>query len=501
MTDAGTQAERAADVSEQILMKRRHLEELRAKGIDPFGARFEPDSRVADLLQEYADLPVDGMGRDVAIAGRLMALREHGKAAFGNIEDSSGRIQIYFKLDTLGETFGLLKLLDIGDFLGIQGKIFRTRRGEITVAVAEWKLLGKSLRPMPEKWHGLQDVEVRYRQRYLDMIMNRDVRGVFVIRGRVISAMRRFLDGRGFLEVETPCMGPVAGGAIARPFVTHHNALDIDLYMRIATELYLKRCIVGGLEKVYEIGRNFRNEGISTRHNPEFTVMELYQAYGDYTDMMSITEDILDHICREVLGTHEITFGDHRIDLKPPWPRITMTEALKKYADTALEDLRDPARASALVDRLGITMERKLSVGHTIDKVFEHTVEPHLVQPTFITDYPIELSPLAKRRSDDPSLTYRFELFIGNFEIANAFSELNDPDDQRERFLEQARLKVKGDEETHPMDEDFVTALEYGMPPTGGLGIGIDRLVMLMTNSPSIRDVILFPLMKPRGSD
>ena len=478
-----------------------HLEALREAGVPPYGRRFDCTHAIAPLLEKWQGLTGDEVGEDVCIAGRLMALREHGKAAFGDLSDMSGQVQIYLKKDVVGdEAFSSLHHVDVGDLLGVEGHVFRTRRGEVSIAVKALTFLAKALRPLPEKWHGLKDVEIRYRERYVDLLANRDVRDVFVKRSRMTSAIRRLLDDKGFLEVETPVMSVLAGGATARPFITHHNALDVDLHLRIATELYLKRCIVGGIEKVYEIGRIFRNEGVSTRHNPEFTMLELYQAYGDYHDMMAITEEILATACMSVNGTLKIQFGPHALDLTPPFPRLTMTEAFERHGNIRLADLRDLGKARSIAEGLGIPLDKGAdNVAHLMDKVFEKVVEPHLLSPVFITDYPIELSPLAKKREDDPTLTYRFELFAVETEIANAFSELNDPMDQRERFEVQVALREGGDDEAHPIDEDYIKALEYGMPPTGGLGIGIDRLAMLLTDSPSIRDVILFPTMKPLG--
>jgi lysyl-tRNA synthetase, class II len=487
---------------EQETERLNNLRFLTNAGANPYGHKFQRTHGTDELHRLYGDIEIGVEREEAAIAGRLMALRSHGKTIFGNIHDLHGQIQIYFRKDRFDEqTFELARKLDLGDILGVRGKVFRTRSGELTIAVEHFSFLGKSLHPLPEKWHGLKDVETRYRQRYLDLMTNQHVRELFVKRSRIVAAVRNLLDSRGFIEVETPCMNVIAGGATARPFVTHHNALDIDLYLRIATELYLKRCIVGGLERVYEIGRIFRNEGISTKHNPEFTMLELYEAYSDYEGMMTITEDIIATIC-EHLGTgFDMTFQGTALNLKPPYQRLTMNDALIRYAGFSLHDLRKMENARKVAEELHIPFSKEEEMGHLIDKVFEMKVEPHLVQPLFITDYPIEISPLAKRKAEDPSLTYRFELFIHNFEIANAFSELNDPLDQRSRFAYQITLKDMGDEEAHPMDEDYVTALEYGMPPTGGMGMGIDRLIMLLTDSPSIRDVILFPTLKPKALD
>jgi lysyl-tRNA synthetase class 2 len=485
---------------EHYQMRLKHLHELREAGIDPYGQRYDRAHKIGDVTAKWQGLQGEDEGEVVRIAGRLTSLREMGKAAFGDLTDLSGKIQIYFRKDVLGDdAYAHLKRFDLGDVLGVEGPVFRTKKGELSVRAQHVTFLAKSLHPPPEKWHGLKDVDVRYRERYVDLLSNGEVRQTFVKRSRMISAIRRLLDGHGFLEVETPTMATLAGGATARPFITHHNALNMQLYLRIATELYLKRCIVGGLERVYEIGRIWRNEGIDTRHNPEFTMLEMYQAYADYHDMMDITEQIVVTACQECNGTLRIPFGDKALDLTPPFKRLTMADAFQQYGDVNLEDLRDRDKAFKIAKQHGAQVEAKDSVGHLMDKVFEAIVEPHLAQPTFILDYPVELSPLAKKREDNPALTYRFELFINHWEIANAFSELNDPRDQRDRFEMQMAMKRGGDEEAHPIDEDYVKALEYGMPPTGGMGMGIDRLAMLVTNSPSIRDVILFPTMKPRA--
>ncbi len=500
MAEETTQAETfESGLAEQMAIRREHLEALAQAGQDPFGSRFDRNATAAGIHADFGHLPTDGEGDEVRVAGRISSRRGHGKATFMDLVDLSGRVQLYFKIDDLGEeVYRRLELVDLGDFLTVSGRVFRTRRGELSVRVLDWAVASKALRPPPEKWHGLRDVEVRYRQRYADLLSNAEVRETFVKRSRIISAIRQYLDNKGFLEVETPTMSSLAGGAAARPFITHHNALDMTLYLRIATELYLKRCIVGGLERVYEIGRIFRNEGISTRHNPEFTMLELYEAWSDYNGMMEITEGILDHVCTHVLGTHQVEVDGQVVNLKPPFARRTMDEMLREHAGVGLDELRQNDRAKALARELGIPLAGKEhSLAHLIDKIFEATCEEHLVQPTFVLDYPIELSPLAKRQKENPNLTYRFELFVRGAELANAFSELNDPFDQRGRFEQQQALKDV-DEEAHPLDEDFLTALEYGMPPTGGLGIGIDRLVMLLTGKTTIRDVLLFPLMRTR---
>lgn len=481
-------------LNELLQVRRDKLTELLDKGIDPFGDKFVPEHRAQEIIENYSEYE----NKLVKLAGRIMAKRGHGKAGFVHLQDFSGKIQIYARQDKLGEeSYELFTKLDIGDIVGLEGIVFTTKKGEISINVDSLVLLSKSLRPLPEKWHGLKDVETRYRQRYLDLIVNPDVRNVFVLRSKIIREMRRFLDDRGFLEVETPSMHTIAGGASARPFITHHNALDIELYMRIALELHLKRLIVGGMERVYEIGRIFRNEGISTRHNPEFTMIELYQAYADYHDMMNLTEEMVAYIANKVLGTTVVNYQGQEINLTPPWTRITMLDAVKKYANVDFNGI-DDARARELAKELDLEVDEDETKGNILNLVFEEYVEPNLVQPTFIMDYPIEISPLAKRKKDEPNFTYRFEAFIVCRELANAFSELNDPIDQKERFMKQVEAREKGDEEAHMMDEDFIQALEYGMPPTGGLGIGVDRLVMLLTDAPSIRDVILFPTLRPR---
>ncbi|MCL0107637.1 lysine--tRNA ligase [Peptococcaceae bacterium] len=473
--------------------RRNKLEQLIQEGIDPYGGRFVRTHTAKEILDNFEEIE----GKSVVLAGRIIAKRGHGKAGFANLQDLSGVIQIYGRLDDLGgEKYKLFQKLDIGDIVGVEGTVFKTRKGEVTIALKDISMLSKSLRPLPEKWHGLKDIDLRYRQRYVDLIVNPDVRNTFIVRSRVMRSIRDFLDERGFLEIETPMMHPIAGGAAARPFVTHHNALDMDLFLRIAPELYLKRLLVGGFEKVYEINRNFRNEGISTRHNPEFTMLELYQAYADYTDMMNLTEELISSVSKEVLGTTSVHYMGNDVKLDAPWTRMTMLEAIEKYSEVDFSDM-DFDEAKSKAEELGIEVDECKTTGDVLNEVFEQKVEPNLIQPTFIMDYPVEISPLAKRKKDNPKLTYRFELFIFGCEVANAFSELNDPIEQKKRFLEQLKKRQAGDEEAHVMDEDYIRALEYGMPPAGGLGIGIDRLVMLFTNSPSIRDVILFPLMKP----
>jgi lysyl-tRNA synthetase class 2 len=487
------------DINEQIEQRLKKLEELKQSGIEPFGGTFEVTHHAAEILKTYGETPKEDLAAHpvtFVIAGRIVAMRDFGKAAFGHIQDSSGRVQVYFRKDILGDAFSLVKKLDIGDIVGIKGKLFRTKTNELTLEVDELTFLTKSLRPLPEKWHGLKDIETRYRQRYVDLIVNPEVRKAFETRSAVIKAVRDFFEEKGFIEVETPMMHQIPGGATARPFMTHHNALDIDLYLRIAPELYLKRLLVGGYERVYELNKNFRNEGISTRHNPEFTMLEFYMAYKDYTFLMSFTEEIFSYVAEKAVGTLKIPYGDTVIDLTPPWKRLTMLDALReKGVPDAV--ITEPPEAVNWALAGKIELEKGASHAKVLDEIFKECVEPDLVQPTFIIDYPVELSPLAKRKRDNPDLVERFELFIASREIANAFSELNDPLDQRGRFLKQVEAREKGDEEAQHMDEDFVRALEYGMPPAAGEGIGIDRLVMLLTNSLSIRDVILFPQLKP----
>lgn len=483
------------DINELKKVRLEKLNELRELGMDPFGCRFERDASASLIKENYGTYE----GQKVKIAGRIMSKRLHGKAGFANLQDMSGLIQLYFRQDDVGEQkYELFKKMDIGDIIGVEGEVFTTKKGEISVHVRDFVYLAKSLNPLPEKWHGLKDVELRYRQRYVDLIVNPEVKEVFIKRSRIIKEIRRYLDDRGFLEVETPMMHPIAGGAAARPFITYHNALDMQLYLRIAPELYLKRLIVGGLEKVYEINRNFRNEGISTKHNPEFTMLELYQAYADYTDMMNLTEDLISTVMYKVNGTMIAEFEGHKIDFTPPWNRMTMLEAIKKYAGVDFNEVKTDDEARKVAAELKLKVEPNATRGEIINEVFEAFVEDKLIQPTFIYGHPVEISPLAKRNKENPEFTDRFEVFIMAREIANAFSELNDPIDQKERFLKQMEKRAKGDDEAHMMDEDYINALEYGMPPTGGLGIGIDRLVMLMTGSPSIRDVILFPTLRPR---
>jgi len=490
------------DLSQQAAVRRQKLAEMKAAGNDPFViTKFHQDAFSADLKAEFADLPAEAeTGKIVALAGRMMSKRIMGKASFSHLRDDRGDIQIFLKRDILGdEAYAAYKKLDIGDIIGVKGEVFRTKMGELSVRVSELKLLSKSLLPLPEKFHGLQDKELRYRQRYVDLIMNPDVRRNFVVRSKFIKFMRKYLDDMNYIEVETPVLNTIAGGASARPFVTHHNTLDIDMYMRIATELPLKRLIVGGMDRVYEIGRIFRNEGMDPKHNPEFTSVELYQAYADFHDMMDIAEGIISGAAKEIHGTYEVEWMGEKIDLTPGWRRLTMVDAVKEYVGIDFGAITDDAEAVAAAKAIGVELAdaAEKTWGNALYACFDQRVEEKLIQPTFITMYPVEVSPLTKRSPADPRLTERFELFICHSELANAYSELNDPLDQRERFQKQVEQRERGDDETEMLDEDFLTALEYGMPPTGGMGIGIDRCVMLLTNNDTIREVILFPTMKP----
>ena len=485
--------------TEIISNKWDEIEELKREGIDPFGHSFFRTHKIKDLIENNKDLQIGECGQGkVSIAGRLMALRTHGKAIFANVEDISGRIQIYIKSNKIGENaFKLFSKIGIGDILGLSGLIFKTRTGEVTIFVEEFVLLCKSVRNLPEKWHGLKDVEIRYRKRYLDLMVNPSVREIFIKRSKVVQSIRNFLDNRGFLEVETPIMQPIPGGATARPFITHHNALHRDFYLRIAPELYLKRLLVGGLEKVYELSRNFRNEGISTKHNPEFTMLELYEAYGDYYSMMQITEELIVYILKNVLGSLEIEYRGNKIDFTPPWKRISMYNAIEDAVGIRVDKI-SPKDFNKVVKKYNLNIKGSINRCEIINELFEKFIEPNLIQPTFVIDYPLELSPLSKQKKDNPELVERFELFVSSMELANAFTELNDPAEQERRFEEQVAKKEAGDMESHFMDKDYVEALEYGMPPAGGLGIGIDRLMMLLANSDSIKEVILFPQLKSK---
>ncbi|SDN96563.1 lysine--tRNA ligase [Acetanaerobacterium elongatum] len=485
-------------LSEVLQIRRDKLTELKQNNKNPFEITiFKRTAYAAQITECFEEFE----GKEVSLAGRIMAWRDMGKANFIDVRDASGKMQVYVKIDDIGEeNYNDFKKWDIGDIVGVTGMVFKTRRGEVSVHSHSLTLLSKSLMPLPEKWHGLKDTELRYRQRYVDLIVNPEVKDTFVKRSLIIKEIRAFLDSLGYLEVETPVLHNIAGGAAARPFITHHNTLDMDLYMRIALELHLKRLIVGGFDKVYEIGRVFRNEGISVRHNPEFTLLELYEAYTDFHGMMDIAENLIRDVAKKVLGTAQITYNGIEIDLDKPFERLTMADAVKKYAGVDFNEVHSTEEARALADKHNIKYEQRHLKGDILNLFFEAYCEEKLIQPTFITEHPVEISPLAKRKPSDPDYTERFELFIIGREYANAFSELNDPIDQRERFERQAQLKAMGDDEACDIDEDFLSALEYGMPPTGGMGIGIDRLIMLLTDSYSIRDVLLFPTMRPRES-
>ena len=494
------------DISQQAAVRRQKLADLCEAGRNPFViTKYHQDAYSADLKQEFADLPAEAeTGKIVSLAGRMMSKRIMGKASFAHLRDQKGDIQIFVKRDLLGEeAYAAFKKLDIGDIIGVKGEVFRTKMGEISVRICELTLLSKSLLPLPEKFHGLTDREARYRQRYVDLIVNPDVRRAFEVRSKFIKHLRNYLDERGYMEVETPVLNTIAGGAAARPFITHHNTLDIDMYLRIATELPLKRLIVGGIDRVYEVGRIFRNEGMDPKHNPEFTTVELYQAYADFHDMMDIAEGVLSSAAKEILGTYEIEWLGNKIDLTPGWRRMTMIEAVREYVGIDFDAITDDAEAVAAANAKGVELNpaAEPTWGNALYACFDQKVEEHLIQPTFITMYPVEVSPLTKRSPEDPRLTERFEFFINHSEMGNAYSELNDPLDQRDRFVKQAEQRDRGDDEAEMIDEDFLTAMEYGMPPTGGMGIGIDRCVMMLTNSDSIRDVILFPTMKPLDKD
>ena len=492
------------DISQQAAVRRQKLADLCEAGQNPFViTKYHQDAYSADLKQEFIDLPAEAeTGKIVSLAGRMMSKRIMGKASFAHLRDQKGDIQIFVKRDLLGEeAYAAFKKLDIGDIIGVKGEVFRTKMGEISVRISELTLLSKSLLPMPEKFHGLTDREARYRQRYVDLIVNPDVRRAFEVRSKFIKHLRNYLDERGYMEVETPVLNTIAGGAAARPFITHHNTLDIDMYLRIATELPLKRLIVGGIDRVYEVGRIFRNEGMDPKHNPEFTTVELYQAYADFHDMMDIAEGVLSSAAKEILGTYEIEWLGNKIDLTPGWRRMTMIEAVREYVGIDFDAITDDSEAVAAANAKGVELNpaAEPTWGNALYACFDQKVEEHLIQPTFITMYPVEVSPLTKRSPEDPRLTERFEFFINHSEMGNAYSELNDPLDQRDRFVKQAEQRDRGDDEAEMIDEDFLTAMEYGMPPTGGMGIGIDRCVMMLTNSDSIRDVILFPTMKTVG--
>jgi len=472
------------------------LNRIRSRGINPYPHSYHPSHTIQEAIALFIGHEAEASHYSVSLAGRVMARRSMGKMTFLDIRDSSGKVQLCFRYDSLGqEKYEFLDELDIGDIMGAEGKLFRTRTGEVTLEVSDFAMLCKSLRPLPEKWHGLADVEKRYRQRYLDLIANEETKNVFILRSKIITAIRSFLDKQGFIEVETPVLQAQAGGALARPFATHHHALDEDLYLRIALELHLKRLVIGGFDKVYEVGHVFRNEGISVRHNPEFTLLECYKAYSDYDDMMDLVEEMISHTVQEVLGVTEVTCNGKTINLAPPWQRLYLQEAIKNYCGIDFEDYPDAISLRSRMEGLGMEVDSSKGRGRLIDELISTFVEPNLTQPTFLLDYPVEMSPLAKRKRGNDRLVERFEVFIDGIEIANAFTELNDPIDQRERFRQQLRESVE-DEEVEVADEDFLQALEYGMPPTGGLGVGIDRLVMLLADQQSIREVILFPQLK-----
>ncbi len=484
------------DLSELLKIRRSKLKDLQDNNNDPFKiVRYDVQNSTKNILDNFEALE----GQNTSIAGRIMSKRGMGKAGFCDLQDRDGRIQLYVRKDEVGdESYELFKKYDIGDIVGVKGEIFKTHMGQISIKVKEITLLSKSLLPLPEKWHGLKDTDLRYRQRYVDLIVNPEVKNTFIIRSKIIKSIRKFLDDRGFLEVDTPLLNTIPGGATARPFVTHHNTLDIDMYLRIAPELYLKRLIVGGMEKVYEMGRMFRNEGMSVKHNPEFTLMEVYEAYTDYKGMMDLTEKLISTVAMEALGTTKIVYQGQEVDLTPSWNRMSMIEAVRKYAGVDFNDIKSDEEAKAAAESKKVHIKAGMTRGEILNLMFEEFAESNLIQPTFIYDYPVEVSPLTKRKPDCPELTERFELFITGREMANAYSELNDPIDQKERFLSQVKKRESGDEEANMMDEDYITALEYGLPPTGGLGIGVDRLIILLTDSASIRDILLFPTMKPR---
>ena len=489
-------ANKNQDLNEMLQIRREKLENLKADGKNPHAiVNFRNRSLSKNIKDNFEEFE----GKVVKVAGRIMARRGHGNMSFMDVQDSLGQIQVVNRKNIMGDNFKETKGYDIGDIIGIEGKVFKTNQGEISIETEHADLLTKSLQILPEKWHGLKDPDIRYRQRYVDLIVNPEVKDVFVLRSKIISEIRKFLENREFLEVETPILNTIAGGASARPFITHHNSLDIGMYLRIASELYLKRLIVGGFDKVYEIGRMFRNEGMDATHNPEFTTMELYQAYGDFEDMMKITETMVEEVAKKVKGTTLVEFDGKEIELKTPWKRISMIDAVKEYSGVDFNEITEYEDAVKIAKEKNV--EVKSTRGEIIAEFFDEFVEDKLIQPTFVIDYPVEISPLAKRKNDDESLTYRFEAFVNGAEIANAFSELNDAVDQKQRFLDQVAKRESGDDEAHMMDYDFVNALEVGMPPTGGLGIGIDRLIMILTGQRSIRDVLLFPTMKPIGKE
>jgi lysyl-tRNA synthetase, class II len=492
------QKKQEQEYNDQMLQRKEKLENLQQQGMDPFDVyKVEVTHSSKQVKENYEEFE----GKDVTIAGRMMSKRVHGKAGFSDVHDKYGKMQLYIKIDDVGEDkLKEYKDFNIGDIISVTGMVFKTKTGEVSLHIKDFKLLTKSLRPLPEKWHGLKDPDLRYRHREVDIIMNPDVKETFMKRTAIIRAIREFLDNRGYMEVETPILSPVAGGAAARPFTTHHNALDIDMYLRIATELYLKRCITAGFEKVYDMGKNFRNEGIDQRHNPEFTMIELYEAYADYNDMMEITENMVAHVCEKVLGTTKVMYEETEIDFTPPWRRITMVDAVKEYAGVDYNEIKDDEEARMVAKEKGLQFKKDLenvTKADVLNELYEEFAEKNMIQPTFVYDYPVEISPLTKKKRGNDQFTERFEGFIYGRELCNAYSELNDPIVQRDRFMQQAKERELGDDEAYVIDEDFMYALEIGMPPTGGLGIGIDRLIMFLTNCSSIRDVLLFPTMKP----
>jgi lysyl-tRNA synthetase class 2 len=490
------------DTTDQIEIRRQKLQKLEESGERVYPNDFKPEQTLSDIAAKYSDVTDEDLKAkpiEVRIAGRIMSIRKFGKASFCHLQDAGSRLQVYARSDRLGaEGYARFSALDIGDIVGVSGRLFRTHTKELTVEAQEIRLLTKCLRPLPEKWHGLADVEARYRQRYVDLMVNPEVRQTFQRRSQIVRIIRRFFEARDFLEVETPMMQPIPGGAAARPFITHHNALDLELYLRVAPELYLKRLLVGGFERVFELNRNFRNEGISVRHNPEFTMLEFYQAYATFTDLMALTEELFAAIATEIAGGMSVTYGGQSIDLMPPWRRLAIVDAVAEYGGVARAEIADAAGLQEFARRKRLPLDLNAPYGNLLVEVFEHVAEAQLIQPTFITGFPIEVSPLARKNGENPALVDRFELYIAGREMANAFSELNDPADQRERFLAQMEARKSGDETANPIDDDYVRALEYGMPPAAGEGIGIDRLVMLFTDSASIRDVILFPLLRPQ---
>ncbi len=491
------------ELNEILLQRRKKMEELREQGTNPYANDFPVDHTTADVIAAHENHDaetLEGCGQRYVLAGRVMARRDFGKAAFIQVQDRKGRIQVYVARDRVGEElFDKFRKFDLGDVVGFTGEPFRTKTGELSLRADQIRILTKSLQPLPEKWHGLTDVEIRYRQRYVDLMVNPEVREVFQKRSRIIGLIREFMQRRDYLEVETPMMQPIAGGATAKPFTTHHNTLKMDLFLRIAPELYLKRLVVGGFERVFEINRNFRNEGISIQHNPEFTMMEFYQAYATYNDLMDLTEELICHVASEVVGSLVFPYGDREVDLTPPWDRLTVKEAIVRYGKIDPAILEDREQAFRYAASLGLELDKNVGYGKLLTELFDEVAEPNLWNPTFVTEYPTEVSPLSRKNEANPEVVDRFELFIVGRELANAFSELNDPIDQKERFVKQLAEKEAGDEEAHAMDDDYIRALEYGLPPTAGEGIGIDRLVMLLTNSPSIRDVILFPQLRPEA--